>query len=1070
MTFGSTRQPPTPAAEISVLLRNIHACFFLSGALGLVYQVLWLRKLLLVFGSTVHAVSTVLTVFFSGLALGSWLLGRLIDRNPGAGLRWYGMLEAAVGAYAFITLPLFGLVQQVYVPIYRASDYSPQVLVATTFVCSAAVLLLPALLLGATFPVLSRFMVRSSESRGVGISNLYAINTAGAMTGTLAIYFIGLPILGLSRSLLCAGVLNLGLGALCLAFDRHLASLGFTISSTGESPESSPAAAAESSPGLRAVFVAFGLSGFAAMAYEVAWTRALSLVLGSSIYAFCLMLAAFLGGIALGSWMARGQLRQARATLRQFLVLEVALGAYGMASVALFAQMPDWFVSLWPLVRGSFIGIAAVQAALCVIVMCLPTLIMGMLFPLVSDLVTARWASLGRRVGAVYAVNTFGGILGSFATGFLLIPWFGVPGAMVFAGGANLIAAGVLWAGDGRPGAGRRFAAAFAGAAAAVVVAGTVILPTWKPEVLSAGVFLNPDGYARGRVQDALRGTELLYYRDGLNTTVSVHRALGKTFLKVGGKTDASNNIDMSTQVLAAHLPLLLHGSAKQVLVIGLGSGVSLGNAGRYPVQVLHCAEIEPAVIEGARFFRRENYAVHEDPRVRIFAADGRNFLLASPLAYDAIISEPSNPWMAGIGYLFTRQFYQLAKRRLAPGGIMCQWLQLYNMFPADVKLVLKTFRSEFPYVTVWASLPGDLLLLGSMEPYQVPYETLAERMRAPAIRDALSVIKMDDPNILLELFRLDAGAIDRLTADISWLHEDDVPWLEFNAPKALYSTGLFAQNETGLSRFRVTPDALVPGRPVVEGAAFQVKLAQALTFRQEFVDARNALERAVRLDPSSQEAWLELARAYYAERRSVPTDEALARAEALGASPQAAQLRGRLRFEQQDYEGAWAYLRAGALAQRPDGPYAAELGQALMKLGRHAEAAEAFRSALSQGRDDARTLAGYGDTLNALQQWDDLLAVAELGRARWPAQPGWHIMQGRALFGLGRLADAGHAWLHAVTLAPRQGEAYYWLARLAQQHGQPAVARRMARRSLMYNPYDPDAAALLQSLLMETP
>ncbi|MDP3703846.1 MAG: fused MFS/spermidine synthase, partial [Candidatus Omnitrophota bacterium] len=219
--------PSEHRGETAAVLRNISICYFLSGALGLVYQILWLRQLLLVFGSTIHAVSAVLTVFFGGLALGSWWFGRLIDRREGAGLRWYAALEAGIGLYAFATPWLFDAIQHLYIPVYRASGFSPVALTGAAFGCAALILLLPTTLMGATFPVLSRFLIRRSHERGVKIASLYGINTAGAMMGTLLVYFIGLPILGLFRTLLCAGVVNLGIGALCLAFDRHLDQLGY---------------------------------------------------------------------------------------------------------------------------------------------------------------------------------------------------------------------------------------------------------------------------------------------------------------------------------------------------------------------------------------------------------------------------------------------------------------------------------------------------------------------------------------------------------------------------------------------------------------------------------------------------------------------------------------------------------------------------------------------------------------------------------------------------------------------------------------------------------------------------
>ena len=484
--------------ELSYVLRSVFACYFFSGALGLTYQILWLRKLLLVFGSSVFAVSTVLTVFFGGLAIGSWLFGRLIDRQPDdVGLRWYAALEIGIGLYAFITLPLFDLVRHVYIPIYQASGLSPTVLVGASFVCSAAILLLPTILLGGTFPLLSRFLIRSTEERGTKIASLYAINTAGAMAGTLFVYYVGLSTLGLFKTLLCAGVLNIGIGLLCFVYDRHLRRLGFHAAGGGRpaahrarhsaatpmaaAPAGHPRArhsaaasmaaapqAALSPPAdeslsggrlepqteVRWIFAAFALSGFSAMVYEVSWTRALSLVLGSSIYAFCIMLATFLGGIAVGSMIARRVLRKRPATIQQFVWYEMLLGAYGFLSILLFILLPDWFVTLWPLTGGSFTGISWLQVALSVSVMLLPTVILGIVFPLVCDLVTRRFSQLGQQLGNAYAVNTVGGIVGSFLSGFVLIPFLGLPWAIAIAAMINLLAGFIVYVRFGE--AGRR--------------------------------------------------------------------------------------------------------------------------------------------------------------------------------------------------------------------------------------------------------------------------------------------------------------------------------------------------------------------------------------------------------------------------------------------------------------------------------------------------------------------------------------------------------------------------------------------------------------------------------------
>ena len=525
------------------ILRLVYACYCVSGGLGLAYQILWLRKLLLVFGSTVHAVSTVLTVFFGGLALGSWLFGRFIDRREGSGLRWYAALEAGVGLYAFLTLPLFDAIQRLYIPVYRASGFSPTALVAAAFVCSALILLVPTVLLGGTFPVLSRFLIRSSQSRGAQIASLYGINTAGAMLGTLGVYFLGLPILGLQRTLLCAGVLNLGVGGLCFVFDRRLQRLEYGVSPAPQTERAEAPRETSSEAGtLRWLSFAFALSGFSAMVYEVAWTRALSLVLGSSIYAFCIMLTTFLGGIALGSFVIRRDLRTVASTVGSFVRLEWMLGIYGLCAIVLFSELPDWFVRLWPLTGGSFAGLTGLQVALSAAVMLIPTVIMGMLFPIVSDLVTVRLARLGRRLGGVYAVNTLGGILGSFLAGFVLIPRWGLPWAMAAAAMVNLAAGWVIYLRTAPPGALlSRTAIVAIGAAGALAVSGIAIVPAWKQQVFAAGVYLNPRAFQQGTVRQAVAGTKLLYYRDSLNATVSVHQDGQTLFLKVGGKTDASN-------------------------------------------------------------------------------------------------------------------------------------------------------------------------------------------------------------------------------------------------------------------------------------------------------------------------------------------------------------------------------------------------------------------------------------------------------------------------------------------------------------------------------------------------
>ncbi|MBI4003592.1 MAG: fused MFS/spermidine synthase [Candidatus Omnitrophica bacterium] len=1052
-------------AELRAVVRNIFICYFLSGAAGLVYQVLWLRKLLLVFGSTVYAVAAVLTVFFGGLALGSWWFGRLIDRHEEAGLRWYAALEAGIGLYAFVTLPLFDAIQQLYIPLYRASGFSTPALVASSFACSALILLVPTTLLGGTFPVLSRFLIRTSEERGVKIAGLYGINTAGAMAGTLLVYFVGLPVLGLFRTLLCAGVSNLGIGVLCLAFDRHLESLGFR-----RPAPASPAAvsAPEESPlRLRWLLAAFGLSGFSAMVYEVAWTRTLSLVVGSSTYAFCIMLATFLGGMAAGSAWARRALRQRPATIPQFITIEIVLGLYGLFSIPFFNQLPEWFVRLWPLTGGSFTGMSWLQFVLCASAMIIPTYLMGFLFPVVSDLVTRRFAHLGRQLGSAYAINTLGGIAGSFLAGFVLIPLLGLPLAIVVAAIINLLAAGILYLQSGTAAVWLRVALTTASLLGAVVLSHTVILPVWRQQLFAAGAYLNPENYRNTTVGKGVASSKILYYKDSLNATVSVHQVGEAIFLKVGGKTDASSGLDMGTQVLSAHIPLLLHDQPQSVLVIGLGSGVTLGQAGRHPVTTLHCAELDPAVIEAARFFKAQNDGVHDDPRVTIFPADGRNFLLASPRQYDVIISEPSNPWMSGIGYLFTQEFYRLAKRRLAPGGLMAQWLQLYRITPGDVKLILKTFHAEFPHVSVWSTLQGDLLLVGSMTPHQRTYEQLARRMALPAVREGLAAVRVTTPEVLLQSFLFGAAELEQLTSDAPWVHVDDQPWLEFSAPKALYLGPIVKTNADGLERFQISPQSLVPDYDASrEDEAFYQDLGAMWSSRLQFDKARKALEQAVAVNPASSEARGQLGALYLRLQEFLKAEAALTQAAALAPDdPKPYRLLARLHWQQQQRQLAQQFYLQAASLEVPDSAFAEELGDC-WKEDHYAVAAEFYRSAMSQDGGGRPALVGdYAEVLTKMRSWTAAEHVLTFGVRAFPEDAGFPEKLGEAWLAQGRTLDAESSFQRALAVAPGTAQAYYGLARIALSQGRSEQALQYLRTGLRYDPYHRDALALMQRI-----
>jgi spermidine synthase len=869
---------------------------------------------------------------------------------------------------------------------------------------------------------------------------------------------------------------------------------------------------------LRWLLVAFGLSGFSAMAYEVAWTRALSLIVGSSTYAFCLMLATFLGGMALGSFLARWRLKRSAATLRQVVYLEMALWGYGLLSILLFSHLPGWLVALWPVVGESFAGLSWLQVVLSGSVMLLPTVCLGALFPIVSELITRRLPQLGERLGVVYAVNTLGGIAGSFLSGFALIPTLGLAWAIAVAALANFLAATVVFLGAAREGLSgrvvlRRAAVSAVGLGLALAASGLAIVPAWQQEVLATGVYLDPGRFRGQPLAQAAGSMELLYYRDSLNTTVSVHRQGETLFLKVGGKTDASTGLDMATQVLSAHLPLLLHPEPQRVLVVGLGSGVTLGRAGRHPVSLLHCAELDPAVIEGARHFAAYNDRVHDDPRARIFAVDGRNFLLAAEQRYDVITSEPSNPWISGVGYLFTQEFFELARRRLSPGGIMCQWLQLYGIFPGDVKLVLKTFHEVFPSVSVWASLPGDLLLIGSVEPHQTTSRQLAQRMAEARIADSLREVQVDRPELLLALFQLGTREVEELTADVERVHRDDQPLVEFNAPKALYVGPVASLNYTGIARFQGDVRSVVADdEPADRDAAFYQALARLWRFREELDKAQAALEQAVALEPGAAEAWRQLAEVALARQQPLRAEAALARL--IERDPEELEARrrlARLYWQQGRLEDARLLYERVARMGPPGAELAEELGRFLAALAAQGTAeptegqgalttertakqdewveqddvaeqdrlaaagtgdldwqlaAEYLRSALSQRWDSrSEVLLAYAEALRRLRAWEAAEQVLRAGVSAFPEERQFPLLLGDLLLDQERWLEAEPWFRRVVQLTPDSGAASYGLGRIAAKLGRREEAMRWLRQAAHHQPYHRQALRRLHRL-----
>jgi len=988
--------------EIKQICAAVTLCFFFSGTTGLIYEVLWTRILGLVFGHTVFAITTVLAAFMAGLGLGSYLFGRIADRHARP-LRLYGLFEVGIGIYALITPFLFSRAEDIYIPLHRTFGLSFFVFSLCQFLLIFVILLVPTTLMGATLPVLSRFFVRKIETVGGQVGRLYALNTFGAVLGTYAAGFHLLPTLGVRTTLLLAAVANVGIGVLAIVFDRHLHQLAGQATTAPAAAVSSettlPAGAPPDRRSAAAVWltvVGLGISGAASMMYEVAWTRALSLVIGSSTYAFSTMLVTFLTGLALGSYLYSRFAGRRRITPVFFGWLQLGIGVGALLVTPFFDRMPEVFLRVFQISQSPGF-VKTIQFFISALAMFVPTLFMGATFPCAIQIAATAVGRVGHDVGRVYFVNTGGAIAGTVVAGFVLIPVWGMQSTLQLAVSLNLCLALALFV-TPRWNGWRRGATALI----PILALGALYLsPAWDANAMTSGVAIYGQSYFgrlgtvgfRGAVASADR---LLYYKDGLSATVSVHRQGELLYMRVNGKTDASNSGDMHTQLMSGHLPLLIRPDAKRALVIGMGSGVTAGAVALHPTERIDLIEIEPAVVEAAAFFVKENRGILTNPKAHVAIADGRNFLLASDGDYDVIISEPSNPWMRGIGNLFSLDFYELTAQRLAPKGIVCQWIHTYGLFPEDVKMVVKTFRSVFPHTTIWNTNRSDLLLIGSKDPWTLDNAVLQSRYSAiPGLREDLARLGIHSPLAILADFVLAEEDVAEYSRH-ALVNTDDLPFLEFSAPDSLYADTVDL-NWRVLKSFgrRPFPPVLGFSESATNSSDFRRDLGLALWAKPLLDEALFQFEKALQGNPKDTVALLHRGKIH---------------------------LRlGSVLLAEADFK---AVLRVD--------PGVVEAHEALVQLYRGQkmwDLAEAhLRKIVTLRPKDPRHLAGLADLLRERRRFDEAIPQYLAAMAMTPNDARLWIALGLAHQGAGRAAEALEAFRKAVASDPENAFAYYQL------------------------------------------
>jgi len=805
------------------LYRVIYIFFFLSGFSSLVFEILWESMLTQVFGTSSFALSTLLTAFMSGMAIGSYLAGRIADRL-GRPLRVYGLLEAGIGLYAFMVPAMLDLLPFVYDAMFDHFLNDFYLFSLLRFLAVFFILILPTTMMGATLPIVSQWISQRKDLFQGSIGLLYGVNTIGACAGTCLAGFVLLPTFGLSTTNITFGCVNLVLGAIIVVSDFLITPVPDEDADPDDvaDPEGATDAQASGDPDhgaidddladelgratgytrqsdplptwlVNAALAAFAISGAISMAYQVLWTRAYVIVLGSSTYSFTIILTAFLIGIGGGSALMSSFVERIKRP-----VLWLAVAQLGVAVTALLAYFfldtfPEWLYHRFRQEIRTVFQVYLYYFFMCGVVILLPTILQGMSFPLVIRAVVRDRNRTGEDVGRAYAFNTAGSIVGSFMAGFVLMVFFGLHLSITIVIAVNFLLAAALGASELID----QFSSRKLTILASVFALGTgafVLAPAIDRTDLTRGMFRT--AWARNFSEETFYedDPELLYYEDGVAATVSVEKRGDLHTLKANAKPEASDGDDMSTQILVGLMPYIVRSGWDDVEVggehsamVGYGSGVTAGSALRWPLEELEVIEIESAMFEAGKYFRHVNHSPLKDDRMQPVESDGRNYLEYTNQTYDVIVSEPSNPWIAGVASLFTVDNFKAIKSHLADDGVFAQWVQLYEMRPNNVRRIFNTVLEVFPQVHAFTSYPrgSDVILIAAKQPLPFPAEGWQRAWEMPKVREELQQAGIDHIHDLYGLAFMNDERL-REFAEGARLNTDDNQLLEYEAPKDL--------------------------------------------------------------------------------------------------------------------------------------------------------------------------------------------------------------------------------------------------------------------------------------------
>ncbi|NIM13481.1 MAG: hypothetical protein GTO45_15320 [Candidatus Aminicenantes bacterium] len=767
--------------------------FFFSGFVSLCYQVVWVRELAVIFGKTNAAITVVVSVFMLGLGLGSLFWGkRKITSHTLANT--FALLQFGIAGGSFILLLVFPYLSQIYQGLVHQLNLSYTLILIFIFFLCAVLMFIPTFLMGGTFPIISQLYIRKEARLGKGIGLLYGINTFGGILGAgLTGYFL-IGWMGQKETQLIGIIINILIGTWFLKMREPE-----PVRIEPKKQKSIPKSPNYRIPLQKFLVLAAFLTGFAGLAYEILWTRALATFTSNSIYSFSSILVVFLTGIGIGSYIYSKFLSTRTPSLPLLVVLQFIIFFVAAVTAVFLNDIPILINPFRGLLKYSILRMVFPGLFLSTMIMFLPTLLMGIAFPLICKMYTDSLSHLRARIGKIYFYNTIGSVVGPIAAGFVLIPLVGVVKGLIFIALVNFLLAlsGSLFI--EKSAKKKKWSLA-----AAITFTGVMLFPfiLGKPShILPPSIFRNP-----------LEHHELKYYKETIDGTVVVveDKKTGVRSCYVNNNAVCGVTYDALKVVhYMGHLPMIINPRAKNALIIGFGIGITTSAVAQHPLDDIDCVEICPGVREAAPLFERFNRKVWQNPKVNFIAGDGRNYLLVTRKKYDIISCDPVHPGL-GSGSLYSKEYFDLCKKRMKPGGVISQYLPLHKLTLNDLKTLLTTFYSVFPHSMVWVAQTHGVLI-GSPQELHLSFNDIwavVSRIDDPFFKDSY---------LLASTLLLNQAGIKTFVGNHVLIHSDNHPILEYFSPQSVHSqhhytniTELLRKRQPGVQLISDVPEPVL--------------------------------------------------------------------------------------------------------------------------------------------------------------------------------------------------------------------------------------------------------------------